>query len=217
MTRRLIDLVVASGALLAASPLLLAIALTIRIKEGAPVFFQQWRAGRNGVPFRMIKFRTMIVNAEKVGGSLTYQADRRITPLGRFLRRSKLDELPQLINILRGEMTIIGPRPEVLDWVERYTAEQREVLRAKPGLSDPVQLLFRHEQDFLSDTAEYHLLMPIKVARQIEYLRSRTALSDLRTAFLTLRAIFPSKPAEEELAVYAAIRERRQIGLVTDS
>jgi len=217
MTRRLIDLAVASGALLAASPLLLAIALAIRIKEGAPVFFQQWRAGRNGVPFRMIKFRTMIVNAEKVGGSLTYQADRRITPLGRFLRRSKLDELPQLINILRGEMTIIGPRPEVLDWVERYTAEQREVLRAKPGLSDPVQLLFRHEQDFLSDTAEYHLLMPIKVARQIEYLRSRTALSDLRTAFLTLRAIFPSKPAEEELAVYAAIRERKQIGLVTDS
>jgi lipopolysaccharide/colanic/teichoic acid biosynthesis glycosyltransferase len=208
MIRRSIDILVSLCALVLTAPLFAAVAITIRLKEGAPVFFLQRRAGQGGVPFRMIKFRTMIVNAEKTGGSLTYQQDKRITPLGGFLRRSKLDELPQLLNVLRGDMTLIGPRPEVLDWVERYTAEEREVLRWKPGLGDPVQLLFRHEQDVLQNTAEYRLLMPIKVHRQIEYLRKRTLFSDLVTCFRIVRAMFPSAPSAEELAVYEAIREQ---------
>jgi lipopolysaccharide/colanic/teichoic acid biosynthesis glycosyltransferase len=206
MTRRLIDLLVAVITLITLTPLLALLSLLVWASSGRPIFFIQSRAGLNGVPFRMIKFRTMCRNAEKTGGSLTFKADLRITPVGRFLRRWKLDELPQLLNVLVGEMTIIGPRPEVLDWIERYTAEQREILRAKPGLSDPVQILFRHEQDFLGSASEYEKLFAIKVRKQIECLRCRTPLSDIVTAFRALRALFPSKASEDELAIYAQIR-----------
>jgi lipopolysaccharide/colanic/teichoic acid biosynthesis glycosyltransferase len=210
MTRRCLDVVIAAAALIFLSPLLAGISLLIRIKEGSPVFYRQWRAGLGAVPFRMIKFRTMRSNAETIGGTLTYQADPRITPLGRFLRRCKFDEFPQLLNVLRGEMTLIGPRPEVLDWAARYTPEQREVFAAKPGLSDPVQILFRHEQDYLTNTSEYERLVAIKVRKQIEYLRSRTPLSDFAIAARSLRAIFPSKPNKEELSIYSAIRAADQ-------
>jgi lipopolysaccharide/colanic/teichoic acid biosynthesis glycosyltransferase len=211
MTRRLIDLLVAVIALIALSPLLALLSLLVWASSGRPIFFLQSRAGLNGAPFRMIKFRTMRRNAEQTGGSLTFKADPRITPVGRFLRRWKFDELPQLLNVLVGEMTLIGPRPEVLDWSERYTREQREILRAKPGLSDPVQILFRHEQDYLGSRSEYEKLFAIKVRKQMEYLRGRTPLSDLVTAFRTCRALFPSKAGEDELAIYA------QIQSVTDS
>src|SRR5215468_3657988 len=166
MTRRAVDIIASAVALVLLAPLLGVLALLVRFTTGRPVFFQQWRAGQNGAPFRLIKFRTMRVDAEQSGGSLTFQADRRITRVGRFLRDFKLDELPQFWNVLRGEMTLIGPRPEVLDWVERYTPEQREVLTVKPGLGDPVQLLFRHEQDHLTTAVEYERLYPIKVRRQ---------------------------------------------------
>ena len=206
MIRRCVDVVVSGAALVAAAPLLAGIALVVRLVCGSPVFFLQRRAGLGGAPFPMIKFRTMRRDAEAVGGPLTFQDDHRITRVGRFLRRHKLDELPQLINVLCGEMTLIGPRPEVLDWVARYTPEQREVLSVKPGLSDPVQLVFRHEHDFLRTAAEYERLVAIKVRRQIAYLRSRTVLSDVATAALVMRAFLPSRPSVEELAVYAAIR-----------
>ncbi len=189
------------------APLLGLLVLLVRMTQGPPVFFFQWRAGRHGIPFRLIKLRTMCLNAEQSGGSLTFHGDPRITRLGRALRNHKLDELPQLLNVLRGQMTLIGPRPEVLDWVQRYTPEQREVLNAKPGLSDPVQLLFRHEQDYLRTAVEYERLVAIKVRKQLEYLRSRTALSDLGIALWSVRALFPSRPSLAELEVYALIRE----------
>ncbi|RYD84438.1 MAG: sugar transferase [Verrucomicrobiaceae bacterium] len=205
MIRRIIDMIVAMLALIITAPLLLGISVLIWLTAGAPIFFLQNRVGLHGMPFRMFKFRTMKRDAERSGGTLTFQADSRITPCGGILRRFKLDELPQFLNVLRGEMTLIGPRPEVMDWVQRYTNEQREVLTAKPGLSDPVQIRFRHEQDYLKSAAEYEKLFIIKVREQIEYLRSRTFLSDLVTAFRTLLIIIPSKPSAEELAVYAAI------------
>lgn len=205
MIRRTIDILVSGSALMILAPLLAGLGLVIWIRDGRPVLFRQWRAGLHAVPFQMIKFRTMCVDAEQSGGTLTYRADPRITRLGRFLRRSKLDELPQLINVLSGEMTLIGPRPEVLDWVERFTPDQRELFSAKPGLTDPVQLLFRHEHEHLKSAAEYEKLVTIKVRKQIEYLRSRTPLTDLVIAFRTVRTLFPSKPSEEELAVYALI------------
>lgn len=225
MTRRIIDIVVSALALMVAAPLLLGLSLLIWLFHGTPIFFLQNRAGLHGVPFRMIKFRTMRRDAERSGGTLTFQSDSRITPLGRVLRRYKLDELPQLINVLRGEMTLIGPRPEVLDWVARYTDEQREVLTVKPGLSDPVQIMFRHEQEYLKSAAEYEQLFIIKVQKQIEYLRSRTFLSDVITAVRTLLILIPGKPSHQELAVYAAIasasaqpfqRSRSEAALVTE-
>ncbi|MHA3771309.1 sugar transferase [Verrucomicrobiota bacterium sgz303538] len=205
MIRRIIDIVLSASALIVLAPLLLGITLLVRLSNGAPIFFLQYRAGLHGVPFRMIKFRTMRSDAERSGGTLTFRSDSRITPVGRILRRFKLDELPQFLNVLRGEMTIIGARPEVLDWVEHYSEEQREVLSAKPGLSDPVQIFFRHEQEYLKNSAEYEKLFVIKVRKQIEYLRSRTFLSDVATAFRTLLIIIPTKPSAEELAVYSAI------------
>ena len=206
MIRRCIDVAVSGTVLIVLTPLLLCIGLLVLINDGFPILFLQLRAGRDGIPFRIIKFRTMRLNAEQSGGSLTFKADPRITPLGAFLRQHKFDELPQLLNILRGDMTLVGPRPEVLDWVRRYTPAQREVLMAKPGLSDPVQLLFRHEQDFLTSDSEYERLVAIKIDRQIEFLRRRTFASEVATVFLTIRAMFPSKPSAEELAVYSAIR-----------
>ncbi len=206
MIRRAVDILVSATALIILAPLLVILALLVRLNEGRPVFFVQWRAGRQGTPFPLLKFRTMRLGAEQSGGSLTFRADPRITPLGRVFRDFKLDELPQLWNVLRGDMTLIGPRPEVLDWVKRYTPEQRAVLRAKPGLSDPVQLLFRHEQDYLASANEYEGLSAIKVRRQLEYLHSRTVLSDLRVALFSIRALFPSKPSPLELEIYAALR-----------
>jgi lipopolysaccharide/colanic/teichoic acid biosynthesis glycosyltransferase len=210
MIRRCIDMAVSATALIVLAPLIICVGFLVLVNDGLPILFFQGRAGRGGIPFRIIKFRTMRLNAEQSGGSLTFKADPRITPLGSFLRQHKFDELPQLVNVLRGEMTLIGPRPEVLDWVQRYTVAQREVLTATPGLSDPVQLLFRHEQDFLTSASEYERLMAVKVDRQIEFIRRRTFVSDVATVLLTLRTMFPSKPSAEELAVYSAIRTPKQ-------
>lgn len=204
--RRVLDILISAIALVVLAPLVMLVAILIRVLDGAPVLFFQYRAGLHMVPFRMIKFRTMRPDAEKCGGSLTFREDKRIMRLGRFLRRCKLDELPQLFNVLRGEMTLIGPRPEVLDWAKRFSSEEREVFSVKPGLSDPVQIFFRHEQDHLQNEREYRKLVTIKIGRQIEYLRSRTAISDVATVLATLRVLFPGKPSADELAVYSAIR-----------
>lgn len=206
MIRRLIDIIISGVALVTLAPLLVCTSFLVWIKEGSPVLFFQWRAGLGSVPFRLIKFRTMCPEAETLGGSLTYRADQRITSVGHVLRRFKLDELPQLFNVLRGEMTLVGPRPEVLDWVARYTPEQREVFTVKPGLTDPVQVLLRHEQDYLTSEVEYEKLFAIKVRKQIEYIRSRTAFCDVAVVVRTLLAIFDSRPSEEELAVYSGIQ-----------
>jgi lipopolysaccharide/colanic/teichoic acid biosynthesis glycosyltransferase len=198
-------------------PLLIATALAIWLTQGRPILFAHQRAGLNGAPFRMFKFRTMRVNSEKSGGSLTFKGDARITPAGKFLRNTKLDEFPQVWNVLRGEMTIVGPRPEVLDWVTRYTTEQREALSSKPGLSDPVQLLFRHEHDYLNSAEEYETLVAIKIQKQIEYSRARTAWSDFVVILRTIRTMFPSRPCAEELAVYESIRAELSLRNQPDS
>jgi lipopolysaccharide/colanic/teichoic acid biosynthesis glycosyltransferase len=208
MLRRCADIFLATIGLIVFSPILAAVATAIWLTQGRPIIFVQQRAGLNGMPFRMFKFRTMRVNAEKAAGSLTFKNDARVMPLRKFLRKSKLDEFPQLWNVLRGEMTIVGPRPEVMDWVARYTTEQREALSAKPGLSDPVQLLFRHEQDYLNNALQYEKLVEIKIQKQIEYLRARTAWSDFVVIVGTLRTMFPSRPSPEELAVYKSICAR---------
>jgi lipopolysaccharide/colanic/teichoic acid biosynthesis glycosyltransferase len=208
MLRRAADILLSCLGLLVLWPILVATALAIWLTQGRPILFTQQRAGLNGASFRIFKFRTMRLNSEKAGGTLTFKQDARITPLGKFLRKSKLDEFPQLWNVLCGEMTIVGPRPEVLDWVARYTAEQREVFSAKPGLSDPVQLFFRHEQDYLNSAEEYEKLVAIKIQKQIDYLRARTAWSDCVVILRTLRTMFPSSPSRAEIAIYESIRAK---------
>jgi len=208
MIRRAIDIVVSVSSLLLAAPLLGGVAALLFFTQGQPIIFRQRRAGKDGVRFDMLKFRTMLPQAEQQGGSLTFQADPRITPTGAFLRNYKLDELPQLVNVLRGEMTLIGPRPEVLDWVARYTTEQKLVLSVKPGLTDPVQLTFRNEQKFLASAQEYEQLYMVKVAKQLQYIDTRSFLSDVLVAVSTLKAIFSRSVGEEERAVYSAIKDK---------
>src|SRR5438105_2455581 len=130
--KRLFDLVASSIGLLVLSPLLAFIAFRIKRFDGGPVLYVGRRVGLNGKPFGMYKFRTMVLNADKIGGSSTPEDDPRITPIGKMLRRYKLDELPQLINVLKGEMSIVGPRPQVLDVVARYSPEERLVLTVPP-------------------------------------------------------------------------------------
>ena len=183
MAKRLLDIVVSSVILaLLAIPLVL-VAFAIKLVMGGPVLYRQQRIGKGGTTFWLYKFRTMI---PLPGGSvITTAEDPRITFLGRFLRRWKLDELPQFWNILRGDMSLIGPRPEAEKLVSYYTTEQRQLLEQTPGLASMSQLVYPHESELLrghSNPEEMYLqqLMPRKLAVDLDYERQRTFFSDLR-------------------------------------
>jgi len=171
---------------------MLAVALLVKLSSPGPVFFRQERVGRNGQLFRIYKFRTMRPNTG--GPQVTGRADPRITPIGALLRHWKLDELPQLINVAKGEMALVGPRPEVPRYVAHYTPEQREVLSVPPGITGAAQLKYRHEEDLLRDAADPEALylceiMPAKLAIDLEYIRRRSAWTDLRLVAETFRRV----------------------------
>lgn len=200
IARRAFDASAAAVGLLLLSPLLLPVALLVKLSSPGPVLFRQERVGRGGEPFKILKFRTMRQDAERVGGQLTVGADPRVTPIGRFLRAWKLDELPQLINVLRGEMALVGPRPEVPRYVALYTPEQRRVLSVRPGITDPASVTFRNESELMAGHDEPERLyveeiMPHKLRLNLEYLDRRTFLSDFGVIFGTLEAVI--KPVAE--------------------
>jgi lipopolysaccharide/colanic/teichoic acid biosynthesis glycosyltransferase len=180
---RVIECLVAWMAVLALAPLLVAIAVAVRLSSPGPVLYRQQRIGRDGVPFTVLKFRTMHVGADATG-QLTVGQDPKVTRVGVWLRRHKFDELPQLLNVLHGEMGLVGPRPEVPEYVRGDLADQVFVLRARPGLSDPASLAFRDEAALLSgsdDPAEHYrsVVLPAKLRLSADYLRRRTAVSDV--------------------------------------
>lgn len=204
-SKRALDAVGAAAALLAAAPLMAVIALLLRVSDGGPVFFRQVRVGRQGAPFRIWKFRTMMPGAEHAGPEVTAADDRRITPLGARLRRLKLDELPQLFNILAGDMSFVGPRPEVPRFVAAYTTAERELLDYTPGLTDPASLAYRREAELLAaadDPERLYLerIMRDKARLSLEYARQATLRSDLRMIAGTLRAIALRRPADDPAA-----------------
>jgi lipopolysaccharide/colanic/teichoic acid biosynthesis glycosyltransferase len=203
--RRIVDIGFSVSAIIILAPLLSLMAFLVWVRDGRPVLYSQKRAGLRGKPFLIYKFRTMSRSAAAIGGALTFRADARITRMGRFLRRYKLDEFPQLWNVLKGDMTIVGPRPEVLEWVARYDPEERVILEHRPGLTDPVQLLLRHEQDFLESKEQYDRLFHFKVSKQIEYGRTRSFVSDLGVVLRTPFAIVMRRPNQQELALYRAL------------
>jgi len=184
--KRTIDILFTALPLLFLWPLFLVIGLLIKVDSKGPVFFRQERAGANGTTFRIFKFRTMIVGAYRSGARLTVKRDPRITRVGQVLRWTKLDELPQLFNVLAGDMSLVGPRPEDPYFVNFYTEEQREVLSVKPGLIGPSQIDGRDEvekyPDGVEDTEKYYIehILPEKLERDLEYARTATAASDLR-------------------------------------
>ena len=195
MAKRLFDIVMAGLALLLMSPLLIGIAAWIRLDSVGPVFFRQERVGRHGRPFRIHKFRTMVTDAERLGAQITVSGDPRITAAGRFLRRSKLDELPQLIDVLAGTMSLVGPRPEVPRYVAMYpTALREKVLSVRPGITDPASIAFRDEGALLAAAAdperEYaDVVLPAKLRFAADYVDHASLAYDLRLIALTLRAL----------------------------
>ena len=188
---RLFDAATSAIALVILSPLLLAIAIVVKLTSRGPVLHRGARIGREGAPFNILKFRTMRVEA---GPGITRSGDPRITPVGAILRRTKLDELPQLINILRGEMSIVGPRPEAPEYVALYTEDERRVLRVRPGLTSAASLRYRREEELLhgDDWHERYVnvIMRDKLREDLAYLEQRTFFTDLKLMFRTLAALF---------------------------
>ncbi len=190
--KRLIDLTAAVAGLLATAPVLLLVAGLIRLTSKGPVFYRAWRAGRGGEPFEVLKLRTMVEFADR-RGEITAVADSRITPIGRFLRRTRLDELPQLWNILRGEMSLVGPRPESWSIVEdHFTPVHRSVLAIRPGLTCPGTLYHYLYQEHLRPAAGVNAdelyvsrLLDVKIAADLHYVHHRTLLYDLRLLWET--------------------------------
>jgi lipopolysaccharide/colanic/teichoic acid biosynthesis glycosyltransferase len=192
--KRLFDIVFALLGLVLTLPLFAVIAFLIKRDSEGPVFYRAPRVGKDGKPFKMLKFRTMVANADKIGGPSTANDDPRITRVGRFLRRYKLDELPQLINVLKGEMSFVGPRPEVQQYVDMYTEEEKAILTVKPGITDWASLWNSDEGAVLAgspdpEKAYLELIRPTKIKLQLEYVRRRSFLTDLGILLRTVMAV----------------------------
>lgn len=189
--KRLFDIAVSTIGLLLCSPLLAVVAVSIKLTSKGSVFFRQERVGKNFVIFHILKFRTMEVDAEKMGGQLTKSKDPRITTIGRLLRKTKLDEIPQLINVFKGEMSFVGPRPEVPKYVEMFRKDYEELLQVRPGITDPASLKYRYETEILgasNDPEETYItqILPDKIALAKDYLKSSSFLFDLKLIFKTI-------------------------------
>lgn len=194
IAKRAMDIAISAAALCVLWPVFLLIALVIVIDDPGPVFYRQVRVGRGGRPFRIFKFRTMVVDADKKGLSITVGRDSRITRVGAFLRKTKLDELAQLLNVLCGQMSFVGPRPEVPRYVELYTPYQRQVLLVRPGITDYASIAYRNENDLLAgadDPEKMYIetIMPDKIELNMKYLREISPLADLRLILKTVIAV----------------------------
>lgn len=189
---RSLDMALATLGLVLGSPLLLLIALAIKLGDGGPVFFRQDRVGKDGETFQILKFRTMVTGAERGGGLTVGDRDPRITTVGAWLRRAKLDELPQLWNVLRGDMKFVGPRPELPEYVSLYNEIQRVVLSVPPGITDPASIAFRDESRLLElshdpQRAYVEDILPRKLAMNVDYLLARNLRTDLGIIGETVR------------------------------
>ena len=170
------------------------IAILIKSEDGGPVFYRGERVGLRGKPFRIYKFRTMVVNAEKIGPASTSDDDPRITKIGRFLRKYKLDELPQLINVLKGEMSFVGPRPEVKKFTDLYTEEEKAILSVRPGITDWASLWNSDEGSILAgvedpDRVYMEKIRPEKIRLQLKYVRERSLWVDIKIIFKTIKTV----------------------------
>jgi lipopolysaccharide/colanic/teichoic acid biosynthesis glycosyltransferase len=192
--KRATDLILAGFGFILVSPVLLVLAACIRLDSRGPALYRGRRAGRFGRPFFVLKLRTMVADAEKLGGAESPADDPRITRLGSFLRRYKFDELPQLLNVIRGEMSLVGPRPEVIDEVCRYTPRERQLLLVRPGITDWASIKFRNEDEILRGSSDPHLayhekIRPDKVRLGLEYVQKRSLLVDFKILLQTLRSV----------------------------
>lgn len=188
-SKRAFDLTVAGIGLVILLPLILAVMLWLRLTSPGPIFYTAQRVGLRGKPFRLFKFRTMYVDADRIGPGVTRENDPRITPVGRLLRRTKLDELPQLFNVLKGDMSLVGPRPEDPRYVAHYTDEQRRVLTVRPGITSLASIRYRNEEQLLVganwEQVYIQQIMPDKLFVDLRYLEHWSFSLDLRILFYT--------------------------------
>jgi lipopolysaccharide/colanic/teichoic acid biosynthesis glycosyltransferase len=195
--RKFVEAFLAALSLIILAAVFLPVALLIKLLDGGPVFHASRRVGLNGKLFTLYKFRTMVPEAEKIGKGITSANDQRITPLGRILRKYKIDELPQLLNVLRGDIAFVGPRPEDPRYVELYSPIQRNVLTSRPGITSPASIIFRHEEQLLSghDWEERYIneILPKKLAMELEYASRRTLATDIGVILKTIVAV-PAQP-----------------------
>jgi len=193
--RRGLDLFASVVGLTVLSPILTAIGVLVKLDSPGPVFHVAERVGQQGRTFRLYKFRTMAVGSDRTGPRITPAGDSRITRAGRFLRRTKVDELPQLFNVLKGDMSLVGPRPESPHYVRLYTPLQREVLRVRPGITGAASLEYRDEASLLAsadaETRYITEIMPRKLSIELEYLAGRTLVGDLRLMLRTILVLLP--------------------------
>lgn len=200
MCKRLFDFVLSALLLLVFSPVLLGAMLAVWLQDYHSPFYIATRVGRNGHPFRMVKLRSMVINADKAGVDSTSNNDRRITAVGRFIRTFKLDELSQLWNVLTGDMSMVGPRPNVPNETARYTDEENMLLATKPGITDIASIVFSDEGQILADSADpdldyNRLIRPWKSRLGILYIQNRSLAMDLTLIALTAVAIFSRRQA----------------------
>ena len=210
--KRTIDLLISGVGLIVLSPVLAALALWIKLDSPGPVFHRGLRVGRDETRFRMIKFRSMVQNAHLIGGTSTPEDDPRITRAGKFLRKYKLDELPQLLNVFRGEMSLVGPRPQVPWAVDLYTPEEKTILQVKPGITDYASLRFRDEGEILRGSTDpdkdyMEKIHPEKMRLSLEYARTHSTWLDCKILASTVAAVVfgageresgPARPADSE-------------------
>ncbi|MEH7384307.1 sugar transferase [Bacillus sp. JJ1521] len=194
VVKRAIDIIVAAIGIIVLSPILLLISLFIKLDSKGPVFFKQVRVGQFEKKFEILKFRTMVVEAEKLGKQITVGKDRRITRVGHFLRKYKVDEFPQLINVLKGDMSLVGPRPEVPKYTQYYNNEQRQIFLIRPGITDYASIKYSDESELLgrsSDPEKTYIeeIMVDKLKYNLQYLRKRSVFEDFLIIFKTIKKI----------------------------
>ncbi len=189
--KRIFDFICSTLGLIILSPFLIIIAIRIKTDSDGPVFFRQIRVGEKNKEFEILKFRTMVVDAEKLGRQITVGNDSRITKIGAFLRKYKLDELPQLINVFKGDMSLVGPRPEVPRYVKLYNDKQKKVLQVKPGITDLASIRYRDENELLGEAEnpdEFYIntIMPDKLALNLEYIDRNNVFIDIYIILKTI-------------------------------
>lgn len=196
--KRIFDLIFSTLGVIVLLPILAIIFILIKLESPGPGLYTQQRVGRNSRMFNLFKFRTMHLNADKLTAITVGARDPRITRIGYYLRKYKIDELPQLINVVRGDMSLVGPRPELKKFVDLYTPEQREVLTVRPGITDFASLEFRNENELLEgkeDPIKYYVdeILPAKLALSLRYVRTRSFLLDIKIILRTIKAVFVNR------------------------
>lgn len=192
--KRIFDIIVSLIGIIILSPLLIIISLKIKLHDGGPVYYKAKRVGKNSKLFLMYKFRSMVLDADKIGASSTTLNDPRITPVGQFIRKYKIDEIPQLYNVLYGHMSIVGPRPQIEWAVKLYTETEKKVLSVRPGITDYASLKFSNEAEILEgsldpDKTYMELIHPQKMLLSLEYIKNQSFITDLTIIIKTITKI----------------------------